>query len=130
MVDKNHEKMRLSDNENSKIAADRIVFFFAAIALVLVLVIIISLIGKRFDSRMTNFDEEQMLFAEKQAAIEFHESRKAFSLVFDSENKQFVDEKIARGKVKPYGTSKEHSGMYLLVDVDEEGNISSKWISP
>jgi hypothetical protein len=123
-------KQRLLKKIKSQSGTSRIIYIFGLIALALVMFIVLSKTTTKVDSGMDSVDKEQVIFAERQAEIEFQQSRKAFSLVFDTNNKRFVDKKTARSTVTPYGTSKEHQGKYLLVTVDEEGGISSKWISP
>lgn len=123
-------KSRLVKIIKSQSGTSRIIYIFGLITLALVIVAFISFTNRKVDSVMNKVDKEQVIFAERQAEIEFQQNRKAFSLVFDTENKKFVDKKTARSTVKPYGTSKEHKGMYLLVTVDEEGDVSSQWISP
>ena len=108
----------------------KLTFILVFIAFGIFAVIIVLFINQNLNEKTYDFDTQQKIFAEHQAEIEYQKSFKSFSAVFDTETKTFVDEKTAKRKVKPYGTSKEHSGMYLLVDVDEKGNISSKWISP
>lgn len=123
-------KMRLLKKIKSQSGTSRIIYIFGLIALALGIIAFISFTNRKVDSGMNKVDKEQVIFAERQAEIEFQQKRKAFSLVFDTENKKFVDKKTARSTVKPYGTSNEHKGMYLLVTVDEEGDVSSQWISP
>ena len=109
----------------SKITFIIILLTFGVFAL-----IIVMLISDNLNSKLYDIDTQQEIYAEHQASIEYQKNYKPFTAVFDTETKQFVDKRTARMSVKPYGSSKEHQGMYLLITVDKDGNISSQWISP
>lgn len=117
-------------SQRQKRGSTRLTFVVVCIAFVLVLLILVPKVLQKSNSKMSELDIKQEEFAEHQASIEFQQNNKSFTAVFDTENKKFVDQKKARSTVTPYGTSKEHQGMYILITVDENGNISSKWISP
>lgn len=108
----------------------QIFFIFGLIAIVLLLMIAIPVVKNNINNKMNDVDEEQIVFAEHQALLVYQANNEAFTAVFDTETKKFVDRKKARTTVTPYGTSKEHQGMYILITVDENGKISSEWISP
>ena len=113
-----------------KRGSTRLTFLVVCIAFLLALMILVPKILQKSNSKMSELDIKQVEFAEHQASIEFQQNNKSFTAVFDTENKKFVDRKKARTTVTPYGTSTEHQGMYILITVDEDGNISSEWISP
>jgi competence protein ComGC len=107
-----------------------LMFIIVVLAILVLCIVIVPKVFTKGDSKLSELDNEQIEFAERQANIEFQQNHKAFEGVFDTENKRFVDQKKARSTVTPYGTSKEHQGMYIIITVDENGNISSRWISP
>jgi ABC-type bacteriocin/lantibiotic exporter with double-glycine peptidase domain len=123
-------KKFLEQKLKSHHGSNHIIVILGLVAIVLLLMIAIPVVKNNTDNKMNNVDEEQIVYAEHQASIEYQKNYKPFTAVFDTETKQFVDKRTARMSVKPYGSSKEHQGMYLLITVDKDGNISSQWISP
>ena len=107
-----------------------VVVIFAVIALALVLLIIIPIMQNSAEENLKTLDEQYVATAEKEAKVLFIQNGTAFSAVFDTETKKFFSEKEARFNVNPYGMSRQHRGKYILVTIDESGNISSKWIKP
>ena len=114
-------------SEKGKVRTGFVVILFAAALLILITLLFVF---QRANGELGFIDSRVVSVVEYQAKLEYQQKFEAFSAVFDTRTRQFVDEKTAKRTVKPYGSSKEHRGMYLLVDVDEEGNVSSKWISP
>ena len=108
----------------------QIIYLLLAIIIIIATVLIWKISSQKLDDKLSSFDESQVEFAEHQASVEYQKNYKPFTAVFDTETKKFVDKRTARMSVKPYGSSKEHQGMYLLITVDKDGNISSQWISP
>ena len=123
-------EMGLRTKIKSKSGMSLVVLITFIVALVLVLIIVIPIALGYANGKMNDLDSEQVTFAERQARVEYQTNNKAFSAIFDTENKSFVDEKVARTTVTPYGTSEENIGKYLKVTVDEKGNVSTTWISP
>ena len=105
-------------------------YLLLTISVIIVAALVWIITSQKIDEKLISLDNSQVEFAEHQASIEYQKNYKPFTAVFDTETKQFVDKRTARMSVKPYGSSKEHQGMYLLITVDKDGNISSQWISP
>ncbi|MBE5841659.1 MAG: hypothetical protein E7304_09650 [Butyrivibrio sp.] len=107
------------------------IFIILLIILIALLIVILApIISRDANDELNAMDNSMVVAAEKQAKVLYLQDLKAFKLVFDSQNKKFIDPSVAKRTVTPYGNSKEHSGKYILVTVDAEGNISSKWVSP
>ena len=108
----------------------RLTFIVALIAIALLLIIFVPIISSKINSKTEDVDTEQVIFAQRQAKVEYQTNHEAFRAVFDTETKKFVDEKTARTTVMPYGTAPENLGKYLLVTVDKSGNVTTEWIAP
>lgn len=108
----------------------RMVIIVGLVALVLLLTVFIQFFSSKVGNGMNDLDQKQVTFAVRKATLEYEVNRRAFTSVFDTENKTFVDQRTARSSVTPYGTSKENQGKYILVTVDDDGNITTEWISP
>lgn len=107
-----------------------IIVLLFIIAIALVLAIVIPIIRENANEDLNAMDDRYVATAEKEAKVLFSQDGSGFSAVFDTETKKFYSEQEAGYKVKPYGTSKEHRGKYILVTVDGSGNITSEWIKP
>ncbi len=114
---------------NSK-GISRFVVIFVVIAVALVGVIVLPIINNIADDRANEVDAQYITTAEKEATVQYLNNYEGFTAVFDTETKKFVDESTAKKTVNPYGTSEEHQGKYLLITVDDKGNVSSEWITP
>ena len=117
---------RLKSNKG----VSRLIVIVAVIAIALVGLVILPLANKYANDRANETDAYYVTTAEREARVEFIQNRMTIEKVFNTENKKFVDPKEAKKTVKPYGTSKEHLGKYLLVKVDEDGNITTTWVTP
>lgn len=82
------------------------------------------------NDRANEVDEQYITAAEKEATVIYLNDFKGFTAVFNTETKKFVDVSEAKKTVNPYGTSEEHKGKYLLITVDNDGKVSSEWVTP
>ncbi len=117
-------------NSNQNKGMSRLVVLVMIAAIALVGAIIIPIVMKEANETANETDAYYVSTAKREAKVEFLQTKNAVEKVFDTETKKFVDPETAKKTVNPYGTSKEHQGMYLLVKVDEEGNITTTWIKP
>jgi len=108
----------------------RLVVLFFVVAICLVAIIAYPIANKATNDRANSVDEGYLTAAEKEAKVLYLGNYKGFTAVFDTESKKFIDEKTAKKTVNPYGTSKEHQGKYLLITVDDNGDVTSEWITP
>jgi len=114
---------------NSK-GISRAIVIFGIIAVALVGLIVYPIIQKSANDRANEVDSNYITTATKEAQVQYLNNYKGFTAVFDTETKKFVDETDAKKTVNPYGTSKEHQGKYLLITVNDKGNVSAEWITP
>jgi type III secretory pathway component EscR len=108
----------------------RIVVVIFLVAILLVGMIFYPIVMKSANNRANEVDAQYITTATKEAQVQYLNNYKGFTAVFDTETKQFVDESTAKKTVNPYGTSEEHQGKYLLITVDDSGNVSSEWVTP
>ncbi len=106
----------------------RAVVLLALIAVALIIAIAVPILQGKSDSAARDVDDLYVQAAMDEAHLRWMQEYKAFSAIYDSENKKFIDTGSRRTLVTPYGTAKEHEGMVLFVKVDGDGNISTKWI--
>ncbi len=115
---------------NDSRGVSRAVAILLITALVLVAIIAVPIINGISDRRMAAVDSQYVNTATKEARVLYLNNYKGFTAVFDTESKKFIDEKTAKKTVNPYGTSKEHQGKYLLITVNDKGDVSAEWITP
>lgn len=115
---------------NSEKGVSRIVTIMALVVFVLIAIIVLPRIFGMVNDKANDTDEYYISAAEKEAQIHYLNDYKGFTAVYDTEAKTFVDEATAVKTVKPYGTSEEHRGMYIIVRVSSDGKITSEWIKP
>ena len=108
----------------------RMIVILVVVALALIAMIAYPVINRVANNRAKEVDAQYITTAEKEAAVQYLNNYKGFTAVFDTETKEFVDESTAKKTVNPYGTAEEHQGKYLLITVDDKGNVSSEWVSP
>lgn len=118
------------DTIKSNSGVSRILVVFILLALVLVGMIVYPILKNVSNDRANEVDNQYITTATKEAQVQYLNNYKGFTAVFDTETKQFVDESTAKKTVNPYGTSEEHQGKYLLITVDDEGNVSAEWVTP
>ena len=108
----------------------RLVVILAIIAVALIGLIAYPISKSIMNNRANEVDANYITTATKEAQVEYLNNYKGFTAVFDTETKKFVDETTAKKTVNPYGTSKEHQGKYLLITVNDKGDVSAEWITP
>ena len=108
----------------------RMVVLLVIVAALLVAAIVYPIARNASNNRANEVDAQYITTATKEAQVQYLNNYKGFTAVFDTETKQFVDESTAKKTVNPYGTSEEHQGKYLLITVDDSGNVSSEWATP
>lgn len=114
----------------SKKGISNVFVILLLIIVVLLFVIIFPLLKQDANKDLLAMDKRLEETAIKQAAVLYLQDGGNTSMVFDAETKKFFDPKEARTKVKPYGNSEENQGKYILVTVDSQGNVSTKWTTP
>ena len=108
----------------------RLVVLVAMIALALVAVIAIKAILNTTEKALEDVDAQLVVTAEHEALLEHTRNDLITEVVYDAENKSFVDPNEAKIKVEPYGSSKKNKGKYLLITIIDDDNISSQWVTP
>jgi hypothetical protein len=108
----------------------RAVVLLSIIALALIIAIAIPIVQNKSESVARDVDDLYVQQAEDDAFIRWIQDNTAFTALYDSENKRFVDVGTGMDQVPAYGTSKEHKGQIVFVRVDESGNIYTKWVYP
>ena len=106
----------------------RAVVILTIIAVALIIAIAIPVVLSRTDAVKRDMDDLYVKAAEDEAYLRWVQEYEPFTAIYDSENKKFIDTGAPKWIVTPYGTSKEHEGMVLFVKVDENGDISTKWV--
>lgn len=107
-----------------------LVVILVIIAAVLIGFIVVPKVVKFTNARYDEIDNGYITAAEREARVIFMQDGDAFTKVFNTETKKFVERSYARAYVNPYGTSKAHKGMVLLVTVDKDGDITTEWVIP
>lgn len=106
----------------------RIVVIFLIIAIALAFVALIPLGRNIYEMRMESLDEDYIDTAERMAKKDFLDNPEAFTRVFDSQNKRFLELKDIES-VPSYSNAAIHEGMYLVVKADNDGNITIEWMT-
>lgn len=115
----------LRRNQNGFAAVFLIV---GGLILVMLALILVPKILNSNEAAAVKLDEEHEQTAEDSAKL-WAQTGGAFTAVYDYYNKIFVQGEKAR-KVEPYGESKEHDGMVILVTADANGNTKVSWTVP
>ena len=105
----------------------RAVVLLAVIATALLIAIVVPVVRQRTDAAAKDMEDLYEQAAKDDAYLVFVQEGKSFTAIYDSENKRFVDERSSSERVNPYGVTKEHEGMILIVTVDTGGNIKTRW---
>ena len=108
----------------------RIVVLVAFIAVALIVIIAIRIFVNSAEKALEDVDEQLVITAEHEAHLEYTRNDLISEVVYDAENKTFVDPEEARMSVEPYGSSKKNKGKYLLITITDGDNISSQWVTP
>ena len=103
-----------------------LIVIMVIIIIILGLIIMVPIVGGKSEEELIRVDAEYENAARRQAKREFLFNRESFYRVYDSINKKLV-EPSEIGKVEPYATSKEHEGCYIMVRVDDEGEVTITW---
>ncbi len=106
----------------------RAVVLLTIVALALIIAIAVPVAHSKKEEMARSVDDLYVKAAEDEAYLRWVQDGQPFSAVYDSENKNFIDVASGMRKANPYGELKEHAGMVLFVKVDNEGNISTKWV--
>ncbi len=117
-------EIQLSNNRG----VSRAVVLLALIAAALLIAIIVPVVQNKNDDYARSVDDLYVKAAEDDAYLQWIQTEKPFSAIYDSENKKFIEAEIGRNIIPPYGTSREHEGMVVYVTVDDNGNIRTKWV--
>ena len=108
----------------------RLIVILIIVAICLALVIVIPIIINSSESVAQKADSDHENTANDSAYIEWA-ANGAFEAVYDAYNKKFISlDEDAAFKVEGYGSSKENEGKVLVVEADELGNTSVKWVYP
>ena len=118
------------DIVNNQKGISRIVVLVAFIAVALIVIIVIRMFGNGAEQALEDVDEQLVITAEHEARLEYTRNDLISEVVYDAENKTFVDPMEARTLVTPYGSSKKNKGKYLLITITDGENISSQWVKP
>ena len=108
----------------------RMVVLVAVIAVALIAIIAIRQFTRGTEQVLEDMDNRIVIAAERKAKLEYMQNDLINQVVYDAENKKFVDPEKARFSIEPYGSAKDHKGKYLLVTIENGENISSEWVAP
>ncbi|SEK92371.1 hypothetical protein SAMN04487770_10479 [Butyrivibrio sp. ob235] len=106
------------------------VVLVAVIAVCLIAIIVFIKLGRSTESALEDVDEQLVITAEHEARLEYMQNDLITQVVYDAENKTFVDPTMAKSTVEPYGSSKKNRGKYLLITIGNDETVSSKWVTP
>ncbi len=109
----------------------RIVLLAIVLAIALIVVVVIKVVNMRTESALQDMDRQVEIAAEHEARLVYTQNDMLDKMVYDAQNKIFVDPMEAKSTVKPYGSSKEHQGKYLLIAFSEDdNNVVLQWVNP
>lgn len=112
--------------------ANLIIWLLVAAILVMLVLILAPNLDGIGDSTKERMDAGYEQTAKDSAHMRFM-LEGPFTAIYDSENKTFVDQvnsARAFGAITAYGEAANHIGKVILVNVTEDGTISTSWIGP
>lgn len=112
--------------------ANLIIWILVAAIIVMLVLILAPNIGNVNSYAKDKVDAGHEQTARDSAHIRFM-TEGPFTAIYDSENKQFIDDVSsarAFGSITAYGEADNHIGKVILVSVSDDGTIMTSWIGP
>ncbi|WP_408069801.1 hypothetical protein [Butyrivibrio sp. JL13D10] len=108
----------------------RILVLAIVIAIALIVVVIVKSFNGKTDDALEDMDRQVQITAEHEARLLYTQNDLLEKMVYDAQNKTFVEPEEAVIKVEPYGSSEDHKGKYLLIIFGDDQKVTSKWVKP